>query len=147
MTTTSAPTLAVGVALPLRTPPDGSAGETYVLAVDLGTGGPNVAVVSATGRIAAHAFEKVGMALGADGGAEQTPEEWWNAIVVSARRALRDSGVEPERIVGIGCTSQWSGTVPIGGDGQAIGSGCVYPAPVKTIADQLAATGLTRKAY
>jgi hypothetical protein len=32
----------------------------YVLAVDLGTGGPKVAVISATGRIAAHAFEAVG---------------------------------------------------------------------------------------
>jgi hypothetical protein len=32
-------------------------------------------------------------------------------------------------------------------DGQAVGSGCVYPATVKTIADQLAAKGLTWKAY
>ena len=32
-------------------------------------------------------------------------------------------------------------------DGQAVGSGCVYPAAVKTIADQLAAKGLTWKAY
>ena len=32
-------------------------------------------------------------------------------------------------------------------DGQAMGSGCVYPAPVKTIADQLAGKGLTWKAY
>jgi len=126
MPTTSAPTLAAAVATPLRATPDGEAEETYVLAVDLGTGGPKVAVVSATGRIAAHAFEKVGMALGADGGAEQTAEDWWNAIVVSARRALSDAAVEPERIVGIGCTSQWSGTVPIGGDGQAIGPAIIW---------------------
>lgn len=32
-------------------------------------------------------------------------------------------------------------------DGQAIGSGCVYPAAVKSIADQLAAKGLTWKGY
>jgi hypothetical protein len=32
-------------------------------------------------------------------------------------------------------------------DGQAVGAGCVYPASVKTIADQLAAKGLTWKAY
>jgi len=32
-------------------------------------------------------------------------------------------------------------------DGQAVGSGCVYPASVQTIADQLAAKGLTWKAY
>jgi hypothetical protein len=32
-------------------------------------------------------------------------------------------------------------------DGQALGSGCVYPARVKTVADQLTAKGLTWKGY
>src|SRR6476661_6599352 len=35
----------------------------------------------------------------------------------------------------------------IGADGQAFGSGCVYPATVKTVADQLEAKGLTWKGY
>jgi len=35
----------------------------------------------------------------------------------------------------------------IGGDGQATGSGCVYPTAVKTVADQLTARGLTWKGY
>ncbi len=94
---------------------------TYVLAVDLGTGGPKVAVVSATGRIAAHAFRPVGIVLTEDGGAEQSPGAWWDAIVGSARQALADSGVAPERVVGVGCTAQWSGTVAVDGVGQAIG--------------------------
>jgi xylulokinase len=121
MPTTSAPTLAPATAVPLRTVSVGGPEETYVLAVDLGTGGPKVAVVCATGRIVAHAFEKVGMELTGDGGAEQTPQDWWNAIVASTRRAVGDSGVAPERIVGVGCTAQWSGTVPIGCDGRAVG--------------------------
>ena len=50
-----------------------AAEDTYVLAVDLGTGGPKVAVISATGRIAAHAFQPVGVDLTDDGGAEQSP--------------------------------------------------------------------------
>jgi phosphatidylinositol-3-phosphatase len=37
-----------------------------------------------------------------------------------------------------------TGTAP---DGQPIGRGCVYPAPVQTIANQLMAKGLTWKAY
>ena len=32
-----------------------------------------------------------------DGGAEQSPQAWWDAIVASARRALADSGVSPGR--------------------------------------------------
>ena len=35
----------------------------------------------------------------------------------------------------------------IGPDGQALGNGCVYPATVKTIADQLTAKGLSWKGY
>lgn len=35
----------------------------------------------------------------------------------------------------------------MGADGQAVGQGCVYPAAVKTVADQLEAKGLTWKGY
>jgi hypothetical protein len=35
----------------------------------------------------------------------------------------------------------------VGPDGQAVGQGCVYPAGVKTVSDQLAAKGLTWKGY
>jgi xylulokinase len=93
----------------------------HVLAVDLGTGGPKVAVLAATGRILSHAFQAVGIDLTDDGGAEQSPQAWWDAIAASARQALADSGVAPEDIVGIGCTSQWSGTVPVDDSGAAIG--------------------------
>ncbi len=100
--------------------------DTYVLAVDLGTGGPKVAVLSANGHIVAHSFEAVGIDLTGDGGAEQSPEEWWDAIVTSARRALSDSGVAPERVVGVGCTSQWMGTVPVDDAGEAIGPAIIW---------------------
>jgi xylulokinase len=99
---------------------------THVLAVDLGTGGPKVAVISATGRIDAHAFEKVGIQLGPHGAAEQQPDDWWDAIVAAARRALAESGVEPENVVGVGCTAQWSGTVAVGADGAAIGPSIIW---------------------
>ena len=35
----------------------------------------------------------------------------------------------------------------IGADGQAVGQGCVYPSPVKTVADQLRAKGLSWRGY
>ncbi len=108
-------------ATPLRAAARGDREDTCVLAVDLGTGGPKVAVLSATGRILAHAFEAVGIDLTDDGGAEQSPRAWWGAVVSSARRALADSGVAPEDVVGVGCTSQWSGTVPVDDAGEPIG--------------------------
>jgi xylulokinase len=117
----SAPTLRAVPATELRTPAESGPEDTYVLAVDLGTGGPKVAVISATGRIAAHAFERNSIQLGEDGSAEQDPQEWWDTVVRCARRAMAEAGVDPERIVGVGCTAQWSGTVAVGADGQAIG--------------------------
>ena len=110
----------------LRPIDPGPAESTYVLAVDLGTGGPKAAVLSATGQIAAHAFQAVGIHFTEDGGAEQSPQEWWDAVVASARRALQQSGVAPEQVVGIGCTSQWLGTVPIDGGGTAIGPAIIW---------------------
>jgi xylulokinase len=100
--------------------------ETFVVAVDLGTGGPKVALLSADGRIVAHAFEPVGVSLTDDGGAEQSPHEWWTAVVSAARRALAASHVSPDRVVGLGCTSQWSGTVPVDRDGESIGPAIIW---------------------
>jgi xylulokinase len=95
-------------------------GDSLVLAVDLGTGGPKVALVSPTGRIAASASEPVALRLLPGGGAEQDPAEWWSAIVVAARRALEQSSVSPSSVVGVGCTAQWSGTVAVDGAGEPL---------------------------
>ena len=52
-------------------------------------------MLSAAGRIVAHAFRPVGLELTEDGGAEQSPGDWWEAVVASTREALADSGVAP----------------------------------------------------
>jgi xylulokinase len=87
--------------------------DACVLAVDLGTGGPKVAVVSPRGTIAASASEPVALHLLPGGGAEQDPAAWWGAIVTAARRALEQSAVNPSSVIGVGCTAQWSGTVAV----------------------------------
>jgi xylulokinase len=94
--------------------------EQYVLAVDLGTGGPKVAVVSTAGRIVAHATEPVGLHLLDGGGAEQDPGEWWSAITAASRRALADVAVPEGAFIGVGCTAQWSGTVAVGPNGEPL---------------------------
>jgi xylulokinase len=90
-----------------------SAEEDVVVAVDLGTGGPKVAVVDLRGRIVASASEPVELHLLPGGGAEQDPASWWTAIVAAARRALDQSSVRPSSVIGVGCTAQWSGTVAV----------------------------------
>ena len=89
-----------------------------VLAVDLGTGGPKVAVVAQSGRIVAHAAETVPLHLLDGGGAEQDPDDWWSAICTAAHRALAEAG--PVELVGVGCTAQWSGTVAVDAAGDPL---------------------------
>jgi hypothetical protein len=43
--------------------------------------------------------------------------------------------------------SDFVATGPTGGDGQAVGAGCVYPSAVQTLPDQLEAAGLTWRGY
>lgn len=97
--------------------PAASSEDSYVLAVDLGTGGPKAALVSPGGHIAAHAARPVATRLLAGGGAEQDPGQWWDAIV-SATQELFDSGaVTPDAVAAVACTAQWSGTVACDPDG------------------------------
>ncbi|HUY64961.1 MAG TPA: FGGY-family carbohydrate kinase [Acidimicrobiales bacterium] len=99
---------------------EGLEGEGYVLAVDLGTGGPKVALVNQRGQIAAHAKADTVLRLLPGGGAEQDPLSWWEAIVVATRQVLGSGAATAEQVVGIGCTSQWSGTVASAADGTPV---------------------------
>ncbi len=90
----------------------------YVLALDLGTSGPKVALVSSDGSIAAMAFEPVDLDLFEHGGASQDPDQWWGAFVKGARRVIAQAGIAPESIAAVCCSAQWSGTVAVDKDGR-----------------------------
>ena len=62
---------------------------TIVLAVDLGTTAVKVAVVDGVGRTMASSGEVLPMIHVADGGLEQNPEVWWDAIGRCSRNALK----------------------------------------------------------
>ena len=59
------------------------------------------------------------------------------------------SGQGPNPVTQADCPvyADFAGSPLLGPDGQAIGQGCVYPSPVRTLADQLSASGLTWKGY
>ncbi len=103
-----------------------SSDERYVLAIDLGTGGPKVAIFADDGRAVAHAFRPVKLQLLAGGGAEHDPGEWWSAITEAAREVTSAGHVPVEKIVGVGCTAQWSGTVAVGAGGSALMNSVIW---------------------
>ncbi len=95
--------------------------DDVVFAVDLGTGGPKVAYVSLAGEIVDHEHRRVEMRTLPDGGAVEDPDQWWSAIVESARRLAARGVVPPERVIAAACTGQWGSTVPVDAGGSAVG--------------------------
>lgn len=92
----------------------------YLLAFDLGTSGLKVAVTTLRGEIVTAAVERYPLHVLGNGGVEQDPADWWDAIVRGSRRVVGPGGVDPGRVVGVVCTAQWSGTVPVDAQGRPL---------------------------
>lgn len=96
------------------------AGQNCILAIDLGTSALKVALVSTAGKVLGLETEAIRLELLPGGGAEQDPQEWWGAVKVTAARLLARDLVPRGQIVAVGCTSQWSGTVPVDREGRPL---------------------------
>jgi xylulokinase len=93
----------------------------FILSIDLGTGGPKVALVADDGAIAASALRPVETKFLGPDAAEQDPEEVWNAIVSAAKQVVSEAGQPASSILGISCTSQYFSIVPIDAVGLPVG--------------------------
>lgn len=100
--------------------------DKYVLAIDLGTSGPKVALFSVQGELIGSEFQENRVMLLPDGGAEQSPAEWWRAVETAVKRLLDRRLVRNEDIVAIGTTGQWSGTVAVDREGNAIANAIIW---------------------
>ena len=103
-----------------------SSKEKFILAIDLGTSGPKVALVSTQGELIGSEFEETRLLLSPGGGAEQSPGEWWDAIQKAAKRLLAKGLVSNDDIVAIASTGQWSGTVAVDEGGNALGNAVIW---------------------
>jgi len=92
----------------------------YVLAIDLGTGGPKVGLVDDTGRVVVSAFERNTITFLPDGGAEQDANEWWQSILRTAKRVLAQASVPLKSVVAVACTSQYAAIVAVDTNGEPL---------------------------
>jgi xylulokinase len=95
--------------------------DDVVLAIDLGSGGPKTAYVSLSGEVVDHVHTRVSMTTLPDDGVVEDPDEWWTAIGDGARELAERGAVEADRVVAVAVTGQWGSTVPVDGDGRAVG--------------------------
>lgn len=97
-----------------------------ILAVDLGTGGPKVALVSTAGAILDDDFAPVRLLLSPGGAAEQDPEEWWQAITGCSRRLMERGSVPASDVVAVSVTAQWMGTVAVDESGRHLMNALIW---------------------
>jgi xylulokinase len=90
----------------------------YVLAIDLGTSGCKAALVSIHGRVVAWRFHAVETRILPDGGAEQDPDDWWDALLKSCKDVISRDIVPRENIVAFCCSTQGEGTVAVDAEGR-----------------------------
>ncbi|MHA1975248.1 MAG: xylulokinase [Candidatus Hodarchaeales archaeon] len=100
--------------------------EKYILAIDHGTSGIKTAIVSIYGKVLDFVFADTPVYYVGQGGAEQKPEDWWNAIKKTSKKLLNKELVPVEDIIAVSCSSQWSGTVPVDKDGNNLGNAIIW---------------------
>jgi xylulokinase len=94
--------------------------EPIFLAVDLGTSGMKVALINAAGSVLGWESQPLQLYLTPDGGAEQSPAEWWQGLILATRRLLARDLVDRRDIRAICCSTQGEGTVPVDENGQPL---------------------------
>ena len=103
-----------------------SKSNQYTLAIDLGTSGPKIALVSMEGDIAASSVESTDLILKPGGGAEQNPDDWWSAIKRCFHAILANNKIDKNQIIAVCCATQWSGTVPLDKNGNHLMNAIIW---------------------
>ena len=95
---------------------------TYVLAYDIGTTGVKTCLFSVEERITllSSAQAGYGLYLVEGGGAEQEPEEWWQAMSRTTRTLFARTDVRPDQVAGLSFCSQMQGLALVDREGAPV---------------------------
>ncbi len=96
--------------------------EPIILAVDLGTSGMKVALITVSGKVLGWEAEPLKLMLTPDGGVEQSPDEWWAAFLSASKRLIGKNQASASLIRAVCCSTQGEGTIPVDKDGNALGN-------------------------
>jgi len=100
--------------------------DKIILAVDLGTSGMKVALITVGGKVLGWECEPVQLILTPDGGAEQSPDEWWQAFLTATGRLLRRAPEAARNVAAVCCSTQGEGTVAVDRAGSALGNAVLW---------------------
>lgn len=100
--------------------------EKLILAVDFGTSGMKVALITVSGRVVGWEHEPVSLILTPDGGAEQSPDEWWQAFLSAAGRLIKRNQDSGQNVIAVCASTQGEGTVAVDKEGNALGNAILW---------------------
>jgi len=92
----------------------------YIIAYDLGTGGNKASLYDFKGRCLAENFVSYPTQYPATGWHEQRPEDWWNAVVESTNRLLKEAPIKRDEICCCGISGHSLGVVPLDRNGNLL---------------------------
>lgn len=94
--------------------------EPYVLGIDFGTESCRAGIFDLSGRPVDFAATTYETHYPAPGWAEQSPHDWWDALVASVRKVLDRSGVAPRQIAGLSYDATTMTVVAMDKNGQPL---------------------------
>ena len=100
--------------------------EATILAVDLGTSGMKVALITVSGKVIGWESEPVQLIITPDGGAEQSPDEWWQAFLSAAGRLIKQNQAAGQNVIAVCASTQGEGTVAVDKEGNALGNAILW---------------------
>ena len=100
--------------------------EKLILAVDLGTSGMKVALINVSGHVLGWESEPVRLIITPDGGAEQSPDEWWGAFLSATGRLLEKNQAAGPNVIAVCASTQGEGTIAVDKEGKALSNAILW---------------------
>ncbi|MEA4888603.1 MAG: FGGY-family carbohydrate kinase [Clostridiaceae bacterium] len=106
--------------------------DRYYLGIDIGTYESKGALIDQTGRCVAAGACPHGMSTPAPGFAEHDAEQiWWGDFCRLSRDIIQRSGIRPDQIKGVGCSTIAPCCLPVGQDGKPLRPAILYGVDVR----------------
>ncbi|MCB0122641.1 MAG: xylulose kinase, partial [Caldilineaceae bacterium] len=98
----------------------------YILAIDAGTEALKAAIYDLEGTKVAAASHAYSTHFPRPGWAEQSPADWWAALVGAVRKTLASAAVPVEEIIGIAADATTCTLIPMRANGEALGNAFLW---------------------